>query len=505
MTAILVPSTLLTALIAILPSYFAFQWIYNIYLHPLSKVPGPRSWSASRLPFVVSLLRGTIVHDIQKLHQRYGPILRIAPNEVTFAHSTAWNDIFQFRPDRPQFLKDPVWWNRQPGHPLSIINAIDVDNHARIRKAIAPGFTARALRSQEPMIQKYVNLLVQRLREGLDSVKVGDCKTVDISVWFMFTAFDVFGDLGFGESFDCLQNSRYHAWIELLFNSVKAASMVAAARFYPAIEYALMKCIPASLQKMAADHFKQIVDKVDRRRNFEMPRPDLMHHAFEAENDKLISEDEINATFMVLTTAGSETTATVLGGTFNYLVSNPSKLAILVKEVRGAFQSETDITVARLNELPYLTAVLNEGLRLCPPIPWILPRVAPKNGEKVCGVWLPEGTQVSIQVYTMNRDEAMFHRALEFLPERWLPEATTDTNSPFYRDQRSAMQPFSVGPRNCMGQHIAWAEMRLIMSKLLWTFDFQASQGEQLQWEDLRTFLLVEKRPINVDYKLRSD
>jgi cytochrome P450 len=104
----------------------------------------------------------------------------------------------------------------------------------------------------------------------------------------------------------------------------------------------------------------------------------------------------------------------------------------------------------------------------------------------------------------MNRDEAMFHRALEFLPERWLPEVTTDTNSPFYGDQRNVMQPFSVGPRNCMGQHIAWAEMRLIMSKLLWTFDFQASQGEQLQWEDLRTFLLVEKRPINVDYKLRS-
>lgn len=56
-----------------------------------------------------------------------------------------------------------------------------------------------------------------------------------------------------------------------------------------------------------------------------------------------------------------------------------------------------------------------------------------------------------------------------------------------------------------MGQHIAWAEMRLIVSKLLWDFDFQASQGEQLQWEGLRTFLLVEKRPINVDYRLRTN
>lgn len=102
----------------------------------------------------------------------------------------------------------------------------------------------------------------------------------------------------------------------------------------------------------------------------------------------------------------------------------------------------------------------------------------------------------------MNRDEDRFYEALSFLPERWLPKSATDPGSPFFTDQRHGVQPFSVGPRNCMGQHIAWAEMRLIMSKLLWNFDFKASKGEQLKWEDLRTFLLVEKRPINVDYTL---
>jgi cytochrome P450 len=467
------------------------------------------------------------VHDIQKLHQKYGPILRIAPNEVTFAHPEAWADIFQSRSDRPQFLKDPVWWATQQGQPMSLINAIDLENHARMRKVLTPGFTPRALRPQEPILHQYVNLLVERLRQSLDSDRPDESATVDIAMWFMFTTFDIFGDLGFGESFDCLQNSRYHAWIELLFNSVKAASMVAAARFYPAIEYILLTCIPPSLKKKALDHRLQIVDKVNRRRSFEMQRPDIMHHvihASEDDSDKAMSLDEINSTFMVLTTAGSETTATVLGGTMNYLINNPAKLATLVQEIRGQFQNESEISLTKLQELTYLTAVLNEGLRLCPPVPWMIPRVVPEKGETVCGVWLPGGvslilvpaaagrwvdnvplqTPVSIQAYTMNRDEARFHDASSFLPERWLPESATDPGSPFYKDQRHCMQPFSVGPRNCIGQHIAWAEMRLIMAKLLWNFDFKASKGEQLKWEDLRTFVLVEKRPIYVDYKLRA-
>ncbi|KAJ2989383.1 hypothetical protein NUW58_g3496 [Xylaria curta] len=476
----------------------AFRAIYNIYFHALSKIPGPYLWSASRLPFIYSLLNGTIVHDIQGLHQIYGPILRIAPDEVTFARADAWTDIFPLRSDR--FLKDPVWWKRQPGSPASLISAINPETHTRMRKALAPGFTARALIAQEPILQLYVNLLVERLVE--QATKKYDINGVgfDIAPWFNFVTFDIFGDLGFGESFDCLQNSRYHPWIALLFNSVKAASFVAAARFYPLIELLLMKCIPPSLKKMQRDHYLQIVNKIERRLNFELERPDIMSHVIAGRDNEAFSREEINATFMVLTTAGSETTATVLGGTLNYLVLNPDKMATLVSEIRERFNSYETITLEALRALPYLNAVISEGLRLCPPIPWILPRRVPGTGDTVCGVWLPGGTPVSIQVHTMNRDPNCFHLAPSFVPERWLPSETDDPDSPFFHDQRNAFQPFSVGPRSCMGQNLALAEMRLVLAKLLWRFDFQAVPGRELKWEQLRTFLLVEKKPIMFDY-----
>lgn len=480
--------------------------MYNIYFHPLSKVPGPRAWSASRLPFIWSLLRGTIVHDIQMLHRRYGPVLRIAPDEVTFAQAEAWDDIF--RSVSPQFLKDPVWWKRQPGQPESLISAIDPEPHARIRRALAPGFTPRALRAQEPFLHHYVNLLVERLRGLVPASSSDKDVELDIAPWLMFTTFDIFGDLGFGESFDCLQNSRYHPWIALLFASVKAAAYVAATRFYPWIEHLLMNyCIPPSLKKKQRDHFQQIVDKVRRRMNYEVERPDIMSHVITRGDDAEggMSIDEINVTFMVLTTAGSETTATVLAGIMNYLIQHPDKLDTMAGEVRQ-FQSETDLTLDALRNLPYLNAVINEGLRLCTPIPWMLPRRVPPGGGTVCGVWLPGGTPVSIQAYAMNRDPRYWHLSESFLPERWLPEGSSDPQSPFFGDKRHAMQPFSVGPRSCMGQHLAWAEMRLILAKLLWHFDFAATDDEakQLRWEDLRTFLLVEKRPVQLRMRLRS-
>jgi cytochrome P450 len=370
--------------------------VYNLYFHPLKKIPGPGSWSCSRLPFVWALLKGTLIHDIERLHRKYGPVLRIAPDEVTFAKAEAYNDIFHSRPDHQVFLKDLVWWKRQPGHPDSLISAVNPDKHARIRRALTPAFTPLALKAQEPILQKYVDLLVAKLEEQVDQGISGE--GFDISPWMHFTTFDIFGDLGFGESFNCLQHSEFHPWISILFNSVKAATYVAAARFYPIIEFMLMACIPPSLRKMQRDHYQLIADKVHRRMNWEMERPDIMSHVIQQQSvEKSLSIGEIEATFMILTTAGSETSATTLTGAIHYLTRCPEKLAILTTELSQTFQSRNQITLDILQNLPYINAVLQEALRLCPPLPWILPRRVPIGGGSVCGIQLPGG--VSEKIY----------------------------------------------------------------------------------------------------------
>ncbi|RAK82729.1 cytochrome P450 [Aspergillus fijiensis CBS 313.89] len=494
----------LKIVISLLLVYPISRVLYNIFFSPLKHVPGPTSWAATRLPFIWGLLRGTIVHDFEKLHRKYGPIVRTAPDEVSIASGEGWTAIYASRPPDRQFLKDPVWWRRQPGQPDSLLSAISPDKHAAMRRLLAPAFTQRALRTQEEVLQKFVSLLVARIREQVEAADGGKAGAqIDIAPWFNFTTFDIFGDLGFGESFNCLQDSEYHPWIALLFNSVKAASVVAAARYYPLLEWLLMKCIPKSLAEKGQRHYQQIVDKVDRRLSWELQRPDIMSHLIDKDSGQVVfPRGELNATFMILTTTGSETTATVLTGILAYLVNNPKIMGRLVSEIRGNFQSSMEISLAAATELPYLTAVIEEGLRLCPPVPWMLPRQVPSGGDSVCGTWLPEGTSVSLQAYTLNRDPSRFHAATSFCPERWLADASSNPDSPFYHDDRRAVQPFSMGPRNCLGQHLAWAEMRLILAKLLLAFDFEAVEGKQLQWEELRTFLLVEKRPLEVRVRL---
>lgn len=345
-----------------------------------------------------ALLRGTIVHDFEKLHKVYGPVLRVAPDEVTFASEEAWTDIFQPRSGSRQFLKDPLWWARQPGQAQTLLSAIDPEEHAQIRKVLAPAFTPRALKAQEPMLHRYATLLVEKIHHSVctEPIKLGS--EIDIGPWCNYFTFDVFGDLGFGESFGCLDNSRYHPWIALLFNSVKAASYVAAVRYYPLLQWVLMKCIPASLKEQQKKHFSQIADKVQRRMNWELERPDIMSFVIREQDGRgALDIRVIEATFAVLTTAGSETTATVLSGILNYLanINDPAALRKLTEEIRGRFKSRDQITLDSLRNLEYLNACISEGLRLCVPVPWMLPRLVPPGGALVCGTWLPGGVSSS--------------------------------------------------------------------------------------------------------------
>ena len=264
-----------------------------------------------------------------------------------------------------------------------------------MRKTLSQGFTESALRSQEFILQKQVALLISRLQGQIATSKeVGKAAVLDIVPWFNFTAFDIFGDLAFGESFGCLQHSRLHLWIETLFTSVKAAVFVISARFYSVVEFLLMKCIPEYLMEKQRNQYQYIPDKVQFRFNWEVARPDLMEYVITSNDKAGMTIPEIQSTFAFLTNAGSETTATTLSGIVNYLISCSDKLDTLVQEIRQTFPKDDGITLSNLEKLPYLSAVIQEGLRLCPPVPTILPRLAPQQGDRVSETWLPGGVSI---------------------------------------------------------------------------------------------------------------
>lgn len=86
-------------------------------------------------------------------------------------------------------------------------------------------------------------------------------------------------------------------------------------------------------------------------------------------------------------------------------------------------------------------------------------------------------------------------RADEFLPERWIEYE--DELSEFHSDKRGALQNFSYGPRNCLGKGMAWAEMKIIMAKLLWAFDMELDESVK-DWTKQKIFLVWEKKPLYI-------
>lgn len=305
---------------------------------------------------------------------------------------------------------------------LSLSQAIEPDRHAYIKKSLLPAFTHRAVRAQEPFIQRYVNLLIERLRDIATSTTDGSPKhaaEVDMVSWLNFTIFDIFNDLGFGESFACLETSAYHPWVSIIFANIKGIALLQSVSYFPILESLLQKCIPPSIRKIMSNHIDFICRKVQDRLNYEFSRPDIMSHVYgDVKEEDRLPNDLIIAVFWELVLAGSETTATTMAGTINYLADSPEAMRRLAEEIRANFETNDCITLDGLQDLPFLNAVLKGGLRLSPPFPWIIPRVIPEGGSTICGVWLPAGTKISLHTNAIHRNLEYFHDPDTFRPER---------------------------------------------------------------------------------------
>lgn len=158
-----------------------------------------------------------------------------------------------------------------------------------------------------------------------------------------------------------------------------------------------------------------------------------MSYILNADGEKGMTLEETYTAAQVLIVAGSETSATALCGATYLLLSNPSALARLTTEVRSAFASEADILPQATAALPYLSAVVEEALRLCPPGPGTFPRKVPDGGRVVCGRFVPGGVSVGVHQVSTHRSPENFREPLEFRPERWLgdPEFEGDNRACF--------------------------------------------------------------------------
>ena len=314
------------------------------------------------------------------LHKKYGEVVRILPDELSFTAS-AWDDIYT---SRPQLPKSTIGSVVAANGTRPIVTIVHNPDHTRQRRILSHAFSDRALKEQEYILQNYSNLLVGRLREVTTNGH-----EVDICKWYDFVTFDIIGDLCFGESFKSLESAENHPWVAAAFTGVKISQLTACFTYFPPLNILVSYLTPAFLKEKVHRHFVYSRDQIEKRIARKSDRPDFMRFILENNHEDGMTRDEIHATVQLLVLAGSETSATTMTSTTWYTLKHPHVWKRLRTEIRCAFAKYDDIDVAAVSSLPFLHAVVQEAMRLHPPGPVAVPREVDRPNVVVSGRPVP--------------------------------------------------------------------------------------------------------------------
>lgn len=260
--------------------------VYNVFFHPLRAFPGPLLWRAFRLPYVRRAVQGRLATDMVAMHENYGPVVRIAPDELAFAHASVWRDVMS---GKQELQKWAEYYQVQDRQPVNIMFA-PADEHAVMRRAMSVGFSDRVLREMEPTIQKGTGLFMRRLR---DQCKLPGAEgEVDISAWYNFATFDLIGEVVMGESYGCLENGDYHPWVAPIFQVTYISGIVAALSHYPWLKSTLLRLFRPIISRKILDH--QAYTRASLTKRMEIKRTDLVQAMLDTKGDT-VSKTALNS------------------------------------------------------------------------------------------------------------------------------------------------------------------------------------------------------------------
>lgn len=476
------------------------QIVHRIWFHPLAKVPGPVKYSVSYLPFLLqNYYRGVFFRKTPDLIQKYGPMIRVGPNHIMLDGEIAWPQVFSRRKaNEAEFEKLPLTFAAKA---CSLIFAPH-DIHRRQRRQLSHAFSDASLAQQEAVVQEYIDLLLDRLQthaengEFLDAVK-----------WMNACTFDIIGDLTLSESFSSLENNTVHPLITLIFDSIEQFSRRRLYANYPRIR-TILSCFSDEIgvKQHAARSGSKERARARMKLGEEGPagRKDFMTYMLRKTRDGQIGmeAEEILESSPTIILAGSETTASALSALWFYLSNHPEAYKRLTEEIRSSFSSEKEISFQTCTHLEYLVATVNEILRIFPPAAETPARVSP--GAFIEGIYIPPGTRVTTYQWATFRNPKHFKEPNSFIPERWLPAYHPFYDERFKNDNHAVFKPFSAGPRDCIGKNLALNELRVIISRVLYRFDYDVMEGQNDWHQKQRLFTVWKKGPLMLRLKARE-
>ncbi|OKL56835.1 hypothetical protein UA08_07929 [Talaromyces atroroseus] len=457
--------------------YIAGLGIYRLYFSPLAAFPGPKLAALTLWYefYYDVILRGQYIFRIRDLHEKYGPIIRINPYELHISDPDYYSTLYASSTSGVRRDKWE-WYTKQLSTPDSMFATTGHELHRVRRAALGRFFSVSSIRRLQPLLMSKVDLLMERFR------KARELKTV-IPLEHALAAFtnDIVMEYAYGQSQNRLAKENWGPeYLHGAVNAAKYGSLMKQMIFI----FDFVNSLPAWVQAKVSPSLELIIrihkltEKIIVGIKSEPPstyehleHPTLFHEILSSslpDSEKTVKRLKEEA--MIVVGAGTSTTSWALCVAVYHLLSKPPLLSQLKQELSENIpERNTQLPLPQLEQLPYLTAVIQEALRLSYGVVTRLQRISPdvplfftdeKSGKK----WIiPAKTPVSMTSVLIHHDENIFPNSHEFRPERWIENPRLD----------KYLVAFSKGTRQCLGINLAYAEMYVCLSTIFRLFGSQ--------------------------------
>ncbi|RWA09439.1 hypothetical protein EKO27_g5656 [Xylaria grammica] len=447
--------------IIILSGFFAIYTlglvVYRLLFSPLARFPGPKlaaatSWYETYYDVVK---KGRFLFEVERMHEKYGPIVRINPHELSIRDPEYYDKLYVSGSVRPteNYVAFANGLDLEGSHLLTTGH----DLHRRRRKPLEPFFSRLGVTRLEPMVAEVCEKLVVKRFENFK----GTGKIVRLDHAFLAFAGDVVGRI-------CMDNPRnlvddpefapdyfnlFHTVIKSLPLFMAFPWLIRLVQLIP--EHLLMKLDPRSqefnkfrlMSERHIDEAKQEKAASGSKDTSMMGGPvTIFRHLVNSDlPPSELTRERLSKESQVLLGAGTVSTARTLDFISYYIMANPEIRRRLTQELKHDMEGypERKPTWAQLEKLPYLQALIKEGLRLSYGVMHRLPRVSPHQPLQFKEWVIPAGVPVSMSAYLQHTNPEIYPRPLEFIPERWLENVTPEMTKNYV--------PFAKGSRNCLG------------------------------------------------------
>ncbi|KAH7077999.1 cytochrome P450 monooxygenase-like protein [Paraphoma chrysanthemicola] len=494
--------------------YLSFGRLHEYWR--LRHFKGPATTGISWLWHSRAVISGRAHEYYGDVTAKYGPIAKVAPTHLITSDPEFWAKINGVRSP----YRRSTWYYhaaRFEAGKDNVFTECDTARHDARRKKMAAGYSGKENPSLEPSIDTHVKELVDLVRKYAAPLASGNVSTpMDLAKKIPYFTLDVISHVGLGQPFgDLIADKDQMDYLKASEEGLKMGNsawamglnwLPATPIIGPAISPSEKD--PSGFGRMMAEARKLI----DARRLQSTDAKSDMLASFVRHG---VEGDDLFQEAFEQIVAGSDTTAAAIRIIMLYIMTNPRVYKKLQHEIDEtakssvALDSPHVISDLEARRLPYLGAIVREGIRLIPPVVNLFSRVTPDEGDVVTiegkEYYIPGGTLIGYSAWSMHRNNTAVYGedANIFRPERWLMEQDTPERKELYAKMVKVNDMiFGSGRWVCLGKNVAMIEIHKCIFELFRNFDFALTDPAQ-PWKTHNSLGLWEIHDMWVDVTAR--